>query len=101
MRVLATSAPYDAHAWRLRPATALGWSLVLALAISTQFLVQPFVWRNWPLSDIAAGWFRIFAGNAVIAVCIAAALVLVGNVRTVGAPLRAAAVASALLVGAV
>jgi len=101
MAVLAKASGYDAHAWRLRPATAFAWSLVLALAISTQFLVQPFVWRNWPLDDIFAGWFRVFAGNLVIALCVAAALVAAGSVRTVGAPLRAAAVASALLIGAV
>jgi len=101
MGVLATSASYDAHAWRLRPATALGWSLVLALAISTQFLVQPFVWRNWPLEDIAGGWVRVFAGNAIIATCVGAALVAVGRVRLAGAGLRAATVACALFAGAI
>ena len=101
MGVHATSAAYDASAWRLPASTAIGWALVLALAISTQFLIQPFVWRNWPLDDILAGWFRLAAADALIALSIAAAVIGVTRIRLLSPPARIAALAAALVIGAI
>lgn len=101
MATLATSPVDDARAWRLPVSTALVWAVVLAFAVSTQFLVQPFVWRNWPLIDVLQGWARVCAAEAVIALCIASALLVGSRFRTLNSARRAVVLSMSLLLGAV
>jgi hypothetical protein len=42
----------------LKPLAAFaGWGTLLTLALSTQLLFQPFVWRNWPWDEVLSAWF--------------------------------------------
>jgi Histidine kinase len=51
--------------------------LAMATAIgvfnSTQFLAQPFVWRNWQIADVLFGWAQIAGDRVMVAVTIAGA----------------------------
>jgi hypothetical protein len=58
-----------------------GWAIILATAMSTQFLFQPFIWRNFALTDIFASWIGILRDRVIVAVCIVAALALLGQLR--------------------
>ena len=49
-------------------------ALLLALLASTQFLFQPFVWRNWPLDEVLLGWFDVAGWFALVALTISAAV---------------------------
>ena len=73
----------------------------VAALMSTQFLAQPFVWRNWPIEDIAVAWGRI-AGDRVI-VALAISLSVVVSARITGRSPRAAAwsLGVAILLGSV
>ena len=82
------------QAWRLPPATVLPWSVLIAVAMSTQFLFQPFVWRNWPLDEVLLGWSEVVRDRVVVALAIALALIGAGR-----APARTPA-GHALLLGA-
>ena len=74
----------------------LAW-LIAALA-STQYLVQPFVWRNWPVDEVLLGWLEVLVARIVPA----SAIALTVAVALAKAPekLRAAAVVCAIPVGA-
>ena len=50
------------------------WASATAFLMSTQFLFQPFVWRNFGLDDIAAGWLTVMRDRFVVALTLAAAL---------------------------
>ena len=56
--------------------TLLGWATVVAVLMSTEFLFQPFVWRNFALSDILPAWFAIARDRIVVAVTIATLLAI-------------------------
>jgi signal transduction histidine kinase len=50
---------------------------LLALAISMEYLFQPFVWRSWPVDEVLYYWLLILPGRAWIALALAAAAWLV------------------------
>ena len=52
------------------------WAVVLAIAMSTQFLFQPFVWRNWGWDEILPAWLGLVRDRLIVALCIATTLVL-------------------------
>ena len=60
----------------------------LALVWSTQFLAQPFVWRNWPADEVMVAWLGILAERLLVAmaICAAALLVLALFARRPGLP---------------
>src|SRR5207247_8321439 len=51
-------------------------SLAVALLMSTPYLFQPFVWRNWPWNEVLAGWVEVIIDRVVGAGSIALARVL-------------------------
>jgi len=92
--------PPAARAWDVPATVVLPGALLVALLISTQYLFQPFVWRNWPVDEVLLGWVDILWGRAVTAFSIGAALVLAGRVPVRSALLRAALMAVAIAIGA-
>jgi hypothetical protein len=86
--------------WQWSAVTVLGCSVVVALLISTQYLFQPFVWRNWPWDEVLAGWLEVMRDRVVIATAIGLALIAASRLplRALGA--RTVALAFAILIGA-
>lgn len=68
--------------------------------MSTQYLAQPFVWRNWPLDVIAIGWAEIVRDRTFVAASIALALVAVTRIAAPGVAMRATLIGAAVAVGA-
>ena len=64
----------------------LGWGVAVALAMSTQLLVQPFVWRNFGWGEIASGWAELAGERLAVSLPIALAIALGSRipVRTAG-----------------
>jgi signal transduction histidine kinase len=89
------------RAWDLPASIVLPSALLVALVMSTQYLFQPFVWRNWPLDEVLLGWFDVVRVRAITALAIGSALVLAGRVPARSALARALLVAAAVAVGAV
>ena len=54
--------------------TLSSWAVVVAVLMSTEFLFQPFVWRNFALSDIVPAWLAIARDRIVVASTIAGCL---------------------------
>jgi signal transduction histidine kinase len=44
----------------------------LALAVSMEYLFQPFVWRNWPVDEVLIGWLFVLFDRLWVAFAIAA-----------------------------
>lgn len=84
----------------VRLATALTWALAIAVAHSTQFLFQPFVWEHWPWDDVLRGWLEVARDRAVVAVAIALAVVAAGTLRPGSPRARAVGLGLAILGGA-
>jgi LytS/YehU family sensor histidine kinase len=78
-----------------------GCAIVLALMMSTQFLFQPFIWRNFDLSDILPAWISILRDRLVVAMFIAAALALLGEKADRSLPKRMTLQMMAIVGGAV
>ncbi len=77
-----------------------GWAAAIAVLLSTKFLAQPFVWRNWTPDEVMDGWLRVLVDRLVVAMAIALA-VAVGERLAGRAPRRRPAVlAVAILIGA-
>lgn len=67
-------APALARGPMLRSAArTLAVAAVLAVAVAMDYLFQPFVWRNWPVKEVLAGWLPILAARTWVAVAIASA----------------------------
>jgi hypothetical protein len=80
--------------------TVFGWAGALSFLLSTKFLAQPFVWRNWPPDQIMGGWLRVLVDRTVVAMAIALAVVI-GERLSASTPRRRPAIlALAILVGA-
>lgn len=84
-----------------RVGAALCLGAAVAFALSTQYLAQPFVWRNWPVEEVLEGWLFIFRDRLIVMVLIAAAISATVLVRTESLKLRAVLVAAGVIVGAV
>ena len=106
----ASAAPRGARipSWSVAPAGAFGWALLVALALSTQYLFQPFVWANWPWDEVLLGWCAVLGDRVVVALSVALAVVANGRAwpdaqRVAGAAgrrWRAVRLALAIAVGA-
>lgn len=56
-----------------------GWATLVALLMSTEFLFQPFIWRNFDAGGIFLGWVAIAKDRLVVGLTIALFLVAVGR----------------------
>jgi signal transduction histidine kinase len=88
--------PARERAWHLSARLVIPTALGVALLLSTQFLAQPFVWRNWPLDEVLLGWRDVLTARAITALAIGTALIAAGRLRV-----RHAGARAALLVGAI
>jgi hypothetical protein len=78
----------------------IGVSLAIAVLTSTQFLFQPFVWRNWPVDEVLLGWLDFARQRAWTAAAIAAALIGVLALPLKHTLARALLTVAAIAVGA-
>jgi signal transduction histidine kinase len=85
--------------WPLSARHVLLWALAIALLKSTQFLVQAFVWQNWPLDEVLLGWLDVALEHTIVAVLIALALLAGLRLKVPGAA-KGLLVAVAVLAGA-
>lgn len=68
-----------------RPASAasvLAVAAVLGVALSLQYVAQPFIWRNWPPDEIFLGWLHVVQHCLVNALVLALALLVAARVPT-------------------
>ena len=89
-----------ARAWRLSTERAAAFALLLPLALSVQFILQPFVWRNFSLPEIAFGWASIVAENAAVTFAITAGLAAAGRLPLKRVGVRALTALAVILSGA-
>jgi hypothetical protein len=75
---------------------ALGCGAVVAAAMSTQLLFQPFVWRNFSWDEVLQAWLELAGQRLAVALPIAALIALASR-----APARSALARAALLVAAI
>ncbi len=94
------SAPASGALHQVPALTVLACALVVALMMSTQYLIQPFVWRNWPWDEVLAGWTVVLRDRAVVAGAIAMALVAAGRLPLATLRARALALGLAIVMGA-
>jgi hypothetical protein len=91
----------DAVARRdLAALTAFGWAVLIAVTMASEFLAQPFVWRNWPVSEVLAGWLRIAGDRLMVAGAVAVCLVVADRLRPRGRGGRTLALGVAVVIGA-
>jgi signal transduction histidine kinase len=88
-------------AWRLPLSTMLPWAVAIGVAMSTQFLAQPFVWRNWPVDEVLLGWIAVAGDQLAVALAIGTALWLAAHVRVRGTGSRALLLGTAIGAGAI
>jgi signal transduction histidine kinase len=79
---------------------ALGWAGAISLLLSTKFLAQPFVWRNWPLDQVFGGWLRVLLDRVIVAAAIALAVAIATRLSQGAPKRRAPLLALAILAGA-
>jgi hypothetical protein len=72
--------PVDGESRPLRAAEILTVAAVLAVALSLQYVAQPFIWRNWPPDEIFLGWLDVVRHCLVNALVLAMALLLAARV---------------------
>lgn len=82
--------------WR----TTFGLATLIAFGMSTQYLAQLFVWRNWPLNEVLLGWLYVLRDRLIVAWWIALAILIfrVGQAGSTGR--RTALLAVSVFVGA-
>jgi hypothetical protein len=76
------------------------WAALVAVLMSTEFLFQPFIWRDFSLDQIAPAWLAIARDRLVVAAMIATGLAVIGQPQRQGA-LRFAPYVMAVVAGAV
>jgi len=74
---------------------------VYAFALSLQFLAQPFVWRNFPVEEIAVAWSFVFRDRLIVAAAIALTILCFSSLRRESLGLRAVSLAAGIVIGAV
>jgi signal transduction histidine kinase len=82
------------------PIAVFGWAGAIGFLLSTKFLAQPFVWRNWPPDQVMDGWLRVLVDRTVVAMAIALAVVIGQRFSASGTRRRPIMLALAILVGA-
>lgn len=63
------------YALRATPLTILVGSVAVAVLMSTEYLFQPFVWRNWPWDEVMIGWLEVVRDRTVVALAIGVPLI--------------------------
>src|SRR3978361_2092850 len=66
--------PWHAAAWRPSAGGGGPWGARVAVTMSAELLFQPFVWRNWPWSDVLLAWGELAVRRLEVALALAAAL---------------------------
>ncbi len=74
---------------------------MLGLALSSQYLFQPFVWENWDLAEVLLGWLDVVIARGGVALCVAAGLLVATRIPVHGAPGTAALALAGIAAGAV
>src|ERR1700760_2300578 len=69
------------QAWVRRTLFIFGGAAGAAILMSTQLLSQPFVWRNWEVTEILQAWLDLLWDRLVVAMTMAAMLATVGQTR--------------------
>ena len=62
----------------------LAIAAAVALALSSQYFIQPFIWEHWSLGDILLGWTDVVRDRLLVALSVAAVLVLARPRRVAG-----------------
>ena len=75
------------------------WASAVGTGLSTEFLFQPFIWRNYDLAAIGAGWATIWRERLIVAWTLALVLAAVPQLR-LGWRMRATVHLAAVVVGA-
>lgn len=93
----------DGSAGRASPSgfTVCGWAMIIAFMMSTEFLAQPFVWRNWSVTDVLDGWLHVAFDRLMVAGAVAACLIIADRLRPPGRRGRPASFVVAAAVGGV
>jgi signal transduction histidine kinase len=73
----------------------------IGVTMSTQFLAQPFVWRNWPVDEVLLGWFAVAGDQLAVAVSIGTVLWLAAHTRVRGNGARALLLGTGIGLGAI
>jgi len=101
---LGTTRPLRGHALatlRTLPApTVIAGSLLVALLLSTEYMFQPFVWRNWPVDEVLAGWLEVLRDRVAVAAMIGLALTAASHLPARTLPARSVVLALAIVAGA-
>jgi hypothetical protein len=92
--------PVDGESRPAGVASVLAIAAVLAVALSLQYVAQPFIWRNWPPDEIFEGWLHVVRHYLVNAMVLALALFLAAKVTTRHRAARIASVGLAAFAGA-
>jgi hypothetical protein len=82
------------------PWKILGGGFLVAILMSTQFLFQEFVWRNWPWDEVMLGWLDFARDQIVVAVTIALALIAARRLPIQSPRAGSVLLAAAILLGA-
>jgi signal transduction histidine kinase len=80
--------------------TATRWAVIVAVCMSTEYLFQPFVWKNWPVADVLIGWLEIIRDRVLVAAMIALALVGAWRMPAHKLATRTCLLALAIVIGA-
>jgi two-component sensor histidine kinase len=78
----------------------LAGSAAIGLLMSTQFLFQSFVWRNWTVVEVMLGWVDVARDNVVVTLAIGLSVVAGGAIRARGQVARSSILGVTILVGA-
>jgi hypothetical protein len=80
-------------------AVTLGLATALGFGMSTQYLAQLFVWREWPFDEVMEGWRYVLRDRLIVALAIALALRVLGswNARSLG--MRTGLLAASVFLG--
>jgi Histidine kinase len=84
----------------LRWWVALVCGAMAAIAMSTQLLFQPFVWRNFEWDEVLQAWLQLAGQRLAVALPIAALIALASRARVRSTLARAALLVAAILAGA-
>lgn len=94
------SDPSPIETGRVSLGTAMAAAAGLAGLMSTQFLIQPFIWRNFGFAEILEGWRDILLGDLAVALPLALAMTAAEWLRVRGQAARLTLLAAAILAGA-
>ncbi len=73
---------------------------LVAIALSTQYFFQPFVWRYWPIDKVLWGWVGIVVDHLILVEPVALVLVAIGRIRVKAEAHRISLLAIAIVLGA-